>query len=194
MFDSDDLNVLTARAKAGIESLPFYLLGNEIFPLKPWLMRPYPGPMMVYETVKIFNYRHSRERRVIENAFGILCSIWRIFYKPIRASKENVEKYILTCMVLPNFLRQTDNAFYSPQGFVDSEDSNGEIKPGQWRSGDLPETANNCFKSLRALRGSRYGKEAFEMWENLKSYLNNQDGSLAWQWDYVHRTGSISSY
>ena len=71
-------------------------------------------------------------------------------------------------MVLHKLLRQTDNAFYSPQGFVDSEDSNGEIKLGQWRSGNLSETENNCLQILRAAPGSRYGREAFEMGENLQ--------------------------
>lgn len=57
----------------------------------------------------------------------------------------------------------------------------------------MSETENNRFQSLRAPRGFRYGKEALEMRENLKSCLKSQDGSLARQWDYVDRTGSISS-
>ena len=35
MFESDHLNAATTREKAGTESLPFYLLGDEISPLKP---------------------------------------------------------------------------------------------------------------------------------------------------------------
>ena len=26
--------------------LPYYIVGDEIFPLKPWLMSPYPGTMV----------------------------------------------------------------------------------------------------------------------------------------------------
>ena len=64
--------------------LPYYILGDEIFPLSNWLMRPY------YETRKIFNYRLSRAHRVIENTFGILVARWRVFQKLIDAKPERV--------------------------------------------------------------------------------------------------------
>ena len=51
---------------------PYFLLGNEIFPLSNRLMRPYSGKSLTSETRKIFNYRLSLVRRVIENTFGIL--------------------------------------------------------------------------------------------------------------------------
>ena len=48
--------------------LPYFLVGDEIFPLKTWLMRPYPGTDLSCEEKKIYNYRHSRARRVIERS------------------------------------------------------------------------------------------------------------------------------
>ena len=42
--------------------LPFYLLGDEMFPLKSWLIKPYPGKSLSEEH-RIYNYRHSRARR-----------------------------------------------------------------------------------------------------------------------------------
>ena len=115
------------------KDLPFFLVGDEIFPLKDWLMRPYPGKELD-ESRQVFNYRLSRARRVIENAFGILAARWRIFRGFIRANPKNVENYVLAALSLHNYLRQTDNAGYCPSGFVDSEDSSGKIKPGEWRS------------------------------------------------------------
>ena len=58
----------------------------------------------------IYNYRHSRARRVIENAFGILRARWRIFSQPIKASVQNTEKYVMACLCLHNYLRQTENS------------------------------------------------------------------------------------
>lgn len=35
---------------------------------------------------------------------------------------------------LHNYLRLTENANYTPEGFVDREDSSGNIVPGDWSS------------------------------------------------------------
>ena len=103
--------------------LPYYLVGDEIFPLKTWLIKPYPGKLD--EKQSIFNYHQSRARRVIENAFGILKARWRIFSRPIKATMENVENYVWAAICLHNYLRLTDNATYTPYGFVDNKDSTG---------------------------------------------------------------------
>ena len=55
------------------DPLPYFLVGDEIFPLKTYLMRPYPG-LTSTEKKSVYNYRDSRTRRVIENSFGILVS------------------------------------------------------------------------------------------------------------------------
>lgn len=58
-----------------------FLVGDDAFPLKSYLLKPYSGTNLSTKQ-KIFNYRVSRARRIVENAFGILASRFRIFQKP----------------------------------------------------------------------------------------------------------------
>ena len=74
LFETNSLNVPgDSNLDDSSINLPYFLLGDEIFPLKKWLMRPYTGKS-ASEQEKIYNYRHSRARRCIENAFGIMCA------------------------------------------------------------------------------------------------------------------------
>ena len=119
MFEENQLNdppdcILPEDDK---HSLPYFLLGDEVFLLKKWLMQPY--------------YRHSRAWQCIENAFVILTARWRIFHKAIRATVENVENYTLACLALHNYSRLMDNAHYTPSGFVNSEDKDGNFLLGE---------------------------------------------------------------
>ena len=133
LFKDNEMNLPSSSKISGSDDLdfPYFPLGDEIFPLKPWLMRPFPGKNATEEE-RVYNYRHSRARRCIGNAFGILSARWRIFQKPIRATVKHVESYILACLALHNYLRQTKNAGYSPRGFTDSEDNSGNLIPGEW--------------------------------------------------------------
>ena len=155
-------------------------------------MRSFPGPMMIDEAIKAYNYRHSRARYLTDNNFEILCSRWWILYKPIKAPIENCERYTLACMTLHNFLRQIDSAYYSPEGFIDSEDSNGRIKPGRWRTWYLVDMENNCFQNLNAIRSSCCSNGTVVMRESFKKYVNSEEGRSSWQIDYVCRTGTFS--
>ena len=110
-------------------TLPYVVVSDEIFPLKQWLIKRYPGKVLSNQKL-IYNYRLSRCRRTIENAFGILAARWRIFRRPIRASISTVEGIIKACTCLHNYLMQTENAGYVPSGFVDTEDEAGCIIPG----------------------------------------------------------------
>ena len=70
-------NAIWLALKEKYLNVPFVIVGDDIFPLKPWLMKPYPGKNLD-QYQRIYNYRLSRVRRTIENAFGILVAKWRI--------------------------------------------------------------------------------------------------------------------
>ena len=95
-----DIASPSAYKSCAYNPLPYFFVGDEIFPLKRWLMRPFPGKLT--ELQRSFDYRLSRKRRTIENAFGILAARWRIFHTPMRANIENAENYTLACLALHN--------------------------------------------------------------------------------------------
>ncbi|KAL1486821.1 hypothetical protein MTO96_046804, partial [Rhipicephalus appendiculatus] len=56
----------------GGQELPYVLLADDVFPLKPNLMKPYPGMHALGTRKRVYNYRLYRARRCIENTFGIM--------------------------------------------------------------------------------------------------------------------------
>eukprot|EP00794_Sanderia_malayensis_P004350 gene4350-4929_t len=165
--------------------LPLVIVADEIFALKNYLMKPYPGNLLS-ESRRIYNYRLSRCCRTIENAFGIFSARWRIFWRPIKASPSHVDNIVRTCLCLHNYLRLTANAQYVPKGFIDSENEMGDIIPGDWRS--IVSNDNNGLVPFQC-HANRYGSSAKETREKFETYFNSEEGSLPWQLDYTTSCG-----
>ena len=88
---------------------------------------------------------------------------------------------------------QTNCAKYLPSGFVDCEDKNRIIKPGEWRSVIANSRApSGCLQHIRSMRGCRQREEVLKMREAIMVYLNTGAGSIPWQNDYVRHTSSKS--
>ena len=173
-IEAGKMNIPPPRHLDGcsFDPLPYYLVGDEIFPLKIWLMRPYPCQL---SEEKILHYRLSRARRVIENTFGILPTRWRINHSPVIASIKNAESYVVAAIALHNYRRLTDNAVYTPVGFKDSQTSSGKIRPGEWCQ-IVEDVA--ALSYILNIRGSRYSNNAIAMREALNDYVNSETGSV----------------
>ncbi|XP_024883053.1 protein ALP1-like [Temnothorax curvispinosus] len=77
------------------QSTPYFFIGDQAFPLMKNFMRPYAGRRLE-EKKQIFNYRLSRARRTIENAFGILSARWRVYRRPICLDLNAVDKIVIS--------------------------------------------------------------------------------------------------
>ncbi|XP_043476015.1 uncharacterized protein LOC122507396 isoform X2 [Leptopilina heterotoma] len=58
--------------------LPFCFIGDAIFPLKQYLMKPFDRNRGLNETEANFNYRLARARNSIEDSFGLITNKWTI--------------------------------------------------------------------------------------------------------------------
>lgn len=136
-FENNTLSIPKTRSLPNTNCLlSFCLVGDEGFPLKTYLMRPFARRNVQNTDQKIFNYRLSRARRVVENTFGIHVSRWRILQKPLVLKLCTIEKIIQAVTCLHNFILTTNTANnqYLYEGVVDHEDANDEIIPGNWRN------------------------------------------------------------
>jgi len=84
--------------------MPFVLLGDQGYPLKEYLMRPYPCTTNLDPEKEIFNYRLSRARRMIECTFGILVSKWRCLKTELQVNEDHVDTLVKCICLLHNII------------------------------------------------------------------------------------------
>ncbi|XP_053956346.1 uncharacterized protein LOC128861998 [Anastrepha ludens] len=90
--------------------LPYVVVGDDAFPLQMHLMKPYPYHTQCQEK-QVFNQRLSHARHVVEHAFGILSNRFRVLLAPINQKVATVEKIVLTCCALHNYLIENGKMF-----------------------------------------------------------------------------------
>ena len=147
--------------------MPYVFVGDEAFPLQLHLMRPYPGRQSTQEK-KAYNYRHSRARRIVECAFGLLAARWRVFQSKMAIKPSNVIKVVQGTLILHKML-QTDS---NPSPSVDELVEDYRIYHAQG-FGDLAHTGNNRSAEAASAR------------QKFCQYF--QEKPLSWQMAHVQR-------
>lgn len=85
--------------------LPYVFVADNAFQMQENLTKPYPGTDLTNKQ-RIFNYRLSRARRIVENVFGILVSRFGVLQTTIELTPEKAQIIVLACCYLHNFLRK----------------------------------------------------------------------------------------
>ena len=179
-LDSGLLNLPAAALLPGSDmQIPYMFVGDDAYPLRLDLMKPYPFRNMEHQQ-RVFNYRLSRARRVVENGFGIWANRWRVFLTNIMLNPDKVQKMVFATVCLHNYLRQVRSDPYTPAGLADTEDENHRLVEGTWR-GDglgamLPLQPGRCGNSSMAAKAVR---------DNMKSYFVTPAGKVPWQDNYI---------
>lgn len=158
-------------------SVPYTFLGDSAFSINRHIMKPYPFKNITHEK-RIFNYRLSRARRVVENAFGILAARFRIFRQRISVKIDNVDKIVLACCALHNYLR-TKSKSYITKTCVDAENiHNSTFRIGDWRE----ETTG--LVSLSQISEKERNNEGNNIRNKFTTYFNGQ-GRVSFQEDML---------
>ena len=89
--------------------VPYFILADDAFALKTWLMKP---RRMLTREESIANYSTSRGRRYVEKAFGILVSRFRVMLITIELPPETIRGEVITCVVLHNILRSQSRSVW----------------------------------------------------------------------------------
>ena len=93
----------TSQLPSSNRTTPYVILADDAFLLKTYIKKPYSFRNQD-DMQRIFSYRLSRARRTVENAFGIIASRFRVLFSPMNLNPTKVEKIVLACTVLHNFL------------------------------------------------------------------------------------------
>lgn len=176
-FDSGLLNIPSPDYLPGTNAkVPFVIVADDAFPLGNNLMKPYPGAgrKTLPADQRIFNYRLSRARRVVENAFGILAARFQIFKTKIPLNISTTKLLTLAACVLHNLLRLKVSSRYIPAGSLDREDKRtGEIRTGDWRD------YRNGFVNFKKTP-YKSANVAKEVQKRFCTYFNTV-GAVSWQ-------------
>ena len=157
--------------------LPYFFVADDAFEMTQNLMKPFPSNNLTMPQ-RIFNYRLSRARRIVENAFGILATRFRILRREIEMEPENAAEVVMACVVLHNYLRKNAAAAYIPREATDWEDRDYRQHRGIWRGeaalpgGEATTASNRCLlvKNMR---------------NRLADWCLTREGELMYQYNVV---------
>ncbi|KAG5872392.1 hypothetical protein JTB14_005344 [Gonioctena quinquepunctata] len=150
------------------KKIPFVIAADAAFPLTTHIMKPYPFRKLTNEQ-RIFNYRLSRARRVVENAFGILANRFRCLLNVSALRPEKVKIITKACCALHNFLSHEMKTHYTGKDPAEEIDRRYTFVYG-----------------LSVQAGNRPKTEAIQTREEFKEYFNGV-GSVPWQEDMLYR-------
>ena len=155
------------------QDVPYYFLGDDAVALRETMMKPY-NPRGLGNEERIFNYRLSRGRRVVENAFGILANRFQVLLTTMQPSPDTVKIIVKACVVLHNLMRIWYPGLQDQQ-LDRPENANGDFIPGAWRQDRNLEDTHTVVGSNTA---NKKGKKLRNL---LKHWVNSPVGAIPWQ-------------
>lgn len=162
---------------------PHVIVADDAFALSHYLMKPFAFRNQNIDE-RIFNYRLSRARRVIENVFGIMSSKFRVMRRTMYLDEVKASKVVLAVCALHNMLMSQEKDLYAPLGSYDTETADGEIIPGAWRqdiadNSQVSDATNDTNDTTNDLNETNSTPK--EIREIFKNYFMSGEGAVHWQ-------------
>jgi hypothetical protein len=155
------------------KKLQFVFVVDDAFALTENVMKPSGQTGLTVEQ-RIFNYRLSRARGIVENSFGILVSRFGVLPRPIALSPQRAQIIVLTFCCLHNYLLRNQAQTYISRGSVDTEDfGSGNIIDGTWRT-------SGHSTSLQTSHSRKSPASAKAVRDSYCDFFNNE-GHVSWQ-------------
>ena len=178
--EENKLNLPPPKKLPGAKDrLPYYFVGDDAFALGEHMMKRVPSTSAVYAE-RVYNYRLSRARRVVKNAFGMLANRFRILHRPQDMEPEGVKVTVMTMAVLHNFLISKSKSYYMAKGQVDWEDRDHDVHHGEWRAiGQMDK-----LEHTKARNPTQYVKEVRN---SIRRWCMSEAGKVPWQDQQVRK-------
>ena len=154
------------------QDVPYFLVGDDAFALRTYLMKPYKARNLNRQE-RIFNYRLSRARRVVENAFGILANRFQVLLTTMCHHADTVRLIVKACILLHNVMRSRYPVLQNR--LVDNQGQDGRMQPGAWRAGQ------NLEDTVDVRAPNRASKDGKKLRNLIKHWVNSPAGAVAWQ-------------
>ena len=155
---------------------PFCLVADEAFPLRNYIMKPYPQRNLIYQQ-RIYNYRISRARKCVECGFGIMANKFRVFINPICLQPAKVDVIVLACCSMHNMLRTIVPSRYNVADDEINETSPSTSQPTPSGSRSVCATMQPARVSAR--RSATQSAKKFR--DTLSEYFLSDAGAVEWQ-------------
>lgn len=153
--------------------VPWFFVGDAAFALAPWMQKPFPHRGQT-RPERLYNYRLSRARRIVENGFGLLVVQWKCLTTTMGLAPENAAKVVIACLTLHNLIRERRGP--PNAGEVDQGDNDN----GAWRQEAHLRGNENLEGARPATKAQRY-REAQAARDYLRDYYSSPQGAVPWQ-------------
>ncbi|XP_036321252.1 protein ALP1-like [Rhagoletis pomonella] len=175
-LNMNSLGLPSSRPLEGRElNVPYVLVADDAFRMQKHLLKPYPGRNLSAGQ-RIFNYRLSRARRIVENVFGIMAKRFQVFSRPIRLNPTKTTKVTMACCALHNFL------ITKSSNYVESQtDEEGNLIPIEFNQVSLRPVQEGTVEQPN----NYISNEAKEIRREFEEYFMSVNGEVPFQYRHL---------